>query len=113
MHIVLPTPSGNERCVFPGWIHTMADRLKVPVENVSHSESYLTALYFTCSSLTSVGFGNVSANTNYEKIFSICTMLIGAAVDPTANTSWSSYSSLRDGAEVPPSTLGCSKLGIM
>ncbi|XP_049550822.1 potassium voltage-gated channel subfamily H member 3 isoform X4 [Orcinus orca] len=30
----------------------------------------------TC--LTSVGFGNVSANTDTEKIFSICTMLIGA-----------------------------------
>nr|XP_048687480.1 potassium voltage-gated channel subfamily H member 3 isoform X1 [Caretta caretta] len=29
-------------------------------------------------SLTSVGFGNVSANTDTEKIFSICTMLIGA-----------------------------------
>uniref|UniRef100_A0A8C4W536 Voltage-gated inwardly rectifying potassium channel KCNH3 n=1 Tax=Gopherus evgoodei TaxID=1825980 RepID=A0A8C4W536_9SAUR len=40
--------------------------------------SYLTSLYFALSSLTSVGFGNVSANTNTEKIFSICTMLIGA-----------------------------------
>uniref|UniRef100_A0A452H019 Ion transport domain-containing protein n=1 Tax=Gopherus agassizii TaxID=38772 RepID=A0A452H019_9SAUR len=39
--------------------------------------SYLTSLYFALSSLTSVGFGNVSANTNTEKIFSICTMLIG------------------------------------
>ncbi|XP_040548264.1 potassium voltage-gated channel subfamily H member 4 isoform X6 [Gallus gallus] len=29
-------------------------------------------------SLTSVGFGNVCANTDAEKIFSICTMLIGA-----------------------------------
>ncbi|XP_074917345.1 voltage-gated inwardly rectifying potassium channel KCNH3 [Chelonoidis abingdonii] len=40
--------------------------------------SYLTSLYFALSSLTSVGFGNVSANTDTEKIFSICTMLIGA-----------------------------------
>ena len=38
---------------------------------------YITALYFTFSSLTSVGFGNVSPNTNSEKIFSICVMLIG------------------------------------
>ncbi|KAJ9599983.1 hypothetical protein L9F63_009725, partial [Diploptera punctata] len=60
------------------WIHTMAERLKVPVHNITHSESYITALYFTCSSLTSVGFGNVSANTTSEKVFSICTMLIGA-----------------------------------
>ncbi|CAF3602642.1 unnamed protein product [Rotaria sp. Silwood1] len=38
---------------------------------------YITALYFTFSSLTSVGFGNVSPNTNLEKIFSIFVMLIG------------------------------------
>ncbi|XP_046350011.2 potassium voltage-gated channel subfamily H member 6-like isoform X1 [Haliotis rufescens] len=39
---------------------------------------YITALYFTFSSLTSVGFGNVSPNTNSEKIFSILIMLIGS-----------------------------------
>ncbi|KAM0732719.1 Voltage-gated delayed rectifier potassium channel KCNH8 [Formica fusca] len=61
-----------------GWIHTLAERLKISVQNVTHTESYITALYFTCSSLTSVGFGNVSANTFSEKFFSICTMLIGA-----------------------------------
>ncbi|XP_063377999.1 potassium voltage-gated channel subfamily H member 8 [Cydia fagiglandana] len=61
-----------------GWINNLAERLKVPVPEISHSESYVTALYFTCSSLTSVGFGNVSANTLPEKVFSILTMLIGA-----------------------------------
>ncbi|XP_070164151.1 voltage-gated delayed rectifier potassium channel KCNH8 isoform X6 [Polyergus mexicanus] len=61
-----------------GWIHTLAEKLKISVQNVTHTESYITALYFTCSSLTSVGFGNVSANTFSEKFFSICTMLIGA-----------------------------------
>ncbi|KAG6450085.1 potassium voltage-gated channel subfamily H member 8 isoform X3 [Manduca sexta] len=61
-----------------GWINNLAERLKVPIPNISHSESYVTALYFTCSSLTSVGFGNVSANTLPEKVFSIITMLIGA-----------------------------------
>uniref|UniRef100_A0A3Q1J9F2 Voltage-gated delayed rectifier potassium channel KCNH4 n=1 Tax=Anabas testudineus TaxID=64144 RepID=A0A3Q1J9F2_ANATE len=44
----------------------------------SMRSSYVTSLYFALSSLTSVGFGNVSANTDSEKIFSICTMLIGA-----------------------------------
>ncbi|XP_061579210.1 potassium voltage-gated channel subfamily H member 8 [Cololabis saira] len=44
----------------------------------SMRSSYVTSLYFALSSLTSVGFGNVSANTDSEKIFSICTMLVGA-----------------------------------
>ncbi|VDL11650.1 unnamed protein product [Hymenolepis diminuta] len=39
---------------------------------------YITSLYFTMSSLTSVGFGNVSPNTVNEKIFSIVSMLVGA-----------------------------------
>ncbi|XP_071050671.1 voltage-gated delayed rectifier potassium channel KCNH8 isoform X2 [Onthophagus taurus] len=61
-----------------GWIYNLADRLKTNVSLVSPTDLYVTALYFTCSSLTSVGFGNVSANTTSEKIFSICTMLVGA-----------------------------------
>ncbi|KAL1430067.1 hypothetical protein MTO96_015547 [Rhipicephalus appendiculatus] len=44
----------------------------------SIKSKYVTALYFTFSSLTSVGFGNVSPNTNMEKIFSILVMLIGS-----------------------------------
>lgn len=43
----------------------------------SRRSAYIAALYFTLSSLTSVGFGNVCANTDAEKVFSICTMLIG------------------------------------
>ncbi|XP_076680992.1 potassium voltage-gated channel seizure isoform X4 [Andrena cerasifolii] len=39
---------------------------------------YITALYFTFSSLTSVGFGNVAPNTDTEKIFTIIVMLIGS-----------------------------------
>ncbi|XP_058805010.1 potassium voltage-gated channel unc-103 isoform X2 [Phymastichus coffea] len=39
---------------------------------------YVTALYFTFSSLTSVGFGNVAPNTDAEKIFTIIVMLIGS-----------------------------------
>ncbi|OCT63781.1 potassium voltage-gated channel subfamily H member 8 [Xenopus laevis] len=87
-----------------GWLHEFSKRLGLsytPVEKIlstnsnihsndSHGgnqtqfsgpslrSSYITSLYFALSSLTSVGFGNVSANTDAEKIFSICTMLIGA-----------------------------------
>ncbi|XP_069509905.1 voltage-gated inwardly rectifying potassium channel KCNH3 [Ambystoma mexicanum] len=87
-----------------GWLQELARRLETPyylVKKNSSGElgdlgnctngtrpellggpslrsSYITSLYFALSSLTSVGFGNVSANTDTEKIFSICTMLIGA-----------------------------------
>ncbi|CAH8465411.1 unnamed protein product [Heterobilharzia americana] len=66
-----------------GWLEDLARRLKSPFDvnksgGPSEGSKYFTALYFTCSSLTSVGFGNVSANTTNEKIFAICIMLLGA-----------------------------------
>ncbi|XP_034016972.1 potassium voltage-gated channel subfamily H member 8 [Thalassophryne amazonica] len=71
-----------------GWLHELGKRLESPyfaiggVNSTSNGPSirsvYIASLYFTLSSLTSVGFGNVSANTDAEKIFSICVMLIGA-----------------------------------
>lgn len=39
--------------------------------------AYATALYFTLSCMTSVGFGNVSAYTEMEKIFSVFMMIFG------------------------------------
>ncbi|XP_038241469.1 potassium voltage-gated channel subfamily H member 4 [Dermochelys coriacea] len=66
-----------------GWLHELGKRLEAPYVNSSMGgpsvrSTYIASLYFTLSSLTSVGFGNVCANTDAEKIFSICTMLIGA-----------------------------------
>ena len=49
----------------------------VPDSGPDLQTKYLTALYFTLSSLTSVGFGNVSANTNSEKVFTILIMFLG------------------------------------
>lgn len=66
-----------------GWMHALAERLKVPVANITNAEAYSTALYFTFTSLTSVGFGNVSANTTAEKVFSILMMLIGGELSLT------------------------------
>ncbi|XP_019724451.1 potassium voltage-gated channel subfamily H member 8-like isoform X2 [Hippocampus comes] len=73
-----------------GWLHELAKRLESPYYPIGSANTtattsgpairsvYVASLYFTLSSLTSVGFGNVSANTDVEKIFSICVMLIGA-----------------------------------
>ncbi|CDQ58132.1 unnamed protein product [Oncorhynchus mykiss] len=67
-----------------GWLDSLGDQLgkpynqTIPGSGPSIRDKYVTALYFTFSSLTSVGFGNVSPNTNSEKIFSICVMLIGS-----------------------------------
>ncbi|XP_061413592.1 potassium voltage-gated channel subfamily H member 8-like isoform X2 [Lethenteron reissneri] len=67
-----------------GWLHELGKKLETPFHTnntgggPSTRSAYIASLYFALSSLTSVGFGNVSANTDAEKIFSVCAMLIGA-----------------------------------
>ncbi|KAH3873160.1 hypothetical protein DPMN_036387 [Dreissena polymorpha] len=67
-----------------GWLDHLAQQLNEPfIVNVTSSgpsikTKYITALYFTFTSLTSIGFGNISPNTNAEKIFSIFAMLLGS-----------------------------------
>ncbi|XP_057668883.1 potassium voltage-gated channel subfamily H member 6 isoform X2 [Diorhabda carinulata] len=78
---------GNaERPMLPariGWLDILAnDTQQYYLPNNTGGPSirsrYVTALYFTFTSLTSVGFGNVAPNTDAEKIFTICVMLAGS-----------------------------------
>lgn len=72
-----------------GWLDNLAEQLgksyndSDSTSGPSVKDKYVTALYFTLSSLTSVGFGNVSPNTNSEKLFSICVMVIGCELNNT------------------------------
>ena len=43
----------------------------------SFQSRYITSLYFTFTTLTSVGFGNVAPNTPNEKIYVVLVMMIG------------------------------------
>ncbi|KAF5404428.1 hypothetical protein PHET_01908 [Paragonimus heterotremus] len=66
-----------------GWLNTLAQQTEQhytddPQSGPNLPTKYITALYFTFSSLTSIGFGNVSPNTNAEKVFSIIVMLVGS-----------------------------------
>ena len=64
-----------------GWLQLQALETGTPIINgtvmTENSAKYVASLYFVLSSLTSVGFGNVSANTEYEQIFMIVVMLLG------------------------------------
>ena len=65
------------------WLYALGDAINKPYGNFSlgsgpdEGSAYVTALYFTLTSMTTVGFGNVAANTNSEKVFAVVTMLIG------------------------------------
>ncbi|KAH3870191.1 hypothetical protein DPMN_033373 [Dreissena polymorpha] len=66
-----------------GWLEKLATNIHEPYvtdSGPSVKTYYITALYFTFTSLTSIGIGNVSPNTNVEKIFSIFAMLLGCKI---------------------------------
>ncbi len=46
-------------------------------DSLTMKTRYISALYFTLTTLTSVGFGNISPTTDNEKIFTICVMFLG------------------------------------
>ncbi|OWF53455.1 Potassium voltage-gated channel subfamily H member 7 [Mizuhopecten yessoensis] len=66
------------------WLDHLATQCNKPylpndtMSGPSIRSKYITSLYFTFTSLTSIGFGNVAPNTNAEKVFSIFAMLLGS-----------------------------------
>ena len=65
------------------WLSVLGYQLEKPIEDgdptsgPSLRSRYLTSLYYVMTLCTTVGFGNVAANTDGERIFSICCMLMG------------------------------------
>ncbi|EGT45636.1 hypothetical protein CAEBREN_28573 [Caenorhabditis brenneri] len=69
------------------WLHQLSKQLTqpytstngtVPTGGPTLKSRYVTSLYFTLSTITSIGFGNVSATTDSEKIFTIIMMILGS-----------------------------------
>ena len=57
---------------------------------------YVTALYYTMTCMTSVGFGNVASETDNEKIFSILMMIVaGESVKTTSKEKCLGYEIFR------------------
>ena len=68
-----------------GWVRLMSEQTMQPlvivngtiIESPTLASLYMSSLYFSLTSLTSIGFGNIAPNTTAEKIFSCVTMIFG------------------------------------
>ena len=68
-----------------GWLRAMSEATNQPLvvvngtmqEQPTLASLYMSSLYFSLTSLTSIGFGNIAPNTTAEKIFSCVTMIFG------------------------------------
>ena len=46
-------------------------------QNYSDADLYIAAFYFVVTTIATVGYGDITSNTSYEKLFTIVMMLIG------------------------------------
>ncbi|KAM8737866.1 voltage-gated delayed rectifier potassium channel KCNH5-like isoform 2-T2 [Acanthopagrus schlegelii] len=76
------------------WLYQLANNIGSPYRyNASGSGQweggpgkdslYITSLYFTMTSLTTIGFGNIAPTTDGEKIFSVAMMMVGSLLYAT------------------------------
>ncbi|KAJ8356430.1 hypothetical protein SKAU_G00192240 [Synaphobranchus kaupii] len=70
------------------WLHQLAASIGTPYhynesgnwEGPSKNTLYISSLYFTMTSLTTIGFGNIAPTTDSEKIFSVAMMMVGCTL---------------------------------
>ena len=65
------------------WLDHLAEKYNMPYYESDYNSGpdlqskYITSLFFSLTTLTSVGFGNVAPTTIGEKIFTIIAMMLG------------------------------------
>ncbi|XP_033846480.1 potassium voltage-gated channel subfamily H member 5-like [Periophthalmus magnuspinnatus] len=76
------------------WLYQLAESIGAPYRyNISGTGKweggpnkhtlYVSSLYFTMTSLTTIGFGNIAPTTDGEKIFSVAMMMVGSLLYAT------------------------------
>lgn len=54
------------------------------IKGMSDGDIYLIAVYFAVTTISTVGYGDISANNNIERVFCLIIMIIGVTLFTTA-----------------------------
>ena len=77
------------------WIITgkfdMGEGWYAEMEGETSEQLYLTSFYFTITTITTVGYGDISASTFLEKIMAISMMLLGVIAFSFASGTLTNY----------------------
>ena len=80
-------------------IHQILGLSGMALKNLSNTELYVCAFYFTITTITTVGFGDISSYTTVEKLLCIVIMIIGVMSFSFATGSLSSLIQNLDSSE--------------
>ena len=67
-------------CIVIHWIACAWIKLGAPVDNVDFSTQYNMALYWTVSTLMTIGYGDITPTTNVGRLFTIFVMFLGVGL---------------------------------
>lgn len=68
---------------FSSYISGFPDDCWIVIEGIQYAETgtiYIRSLYWTITTMTTVGFGDITPHLNYEYIFTIISMILGASM---------------------------------
>lgn len=77
------------------WIYTYSGGVD-DWKNLSKLDLYMTSVYFTITTITTVGYGDMSATTFTEKIISVFIMLAGVIAFSMASGALTNYIAQQD-----------------
>jgi hypothetical protein len=77
-------PDGVDECAVLQDVGKLAarrqERVQLNCTAPSQSARYLTSVYWALMTISTVGYGDIVATTNLEKVWALCSMLFGALI---------------------------------
>ena len=72
------------------WLESYYTESKLACEQLTSSDIYIISFYWTITTITTVGYGDISGTNGFEKVFCSIVMIIGVISFSLANGSLAS-----------------------
>ena len=70
---------------YPNWIYTQGFEMK------QHLPIYITSFYYICATVFTIGYGDVTSISTYERVFNLLLLVVGIMIYSWSVTSLSNY----------------------
>lgn len=70
---------------YPNWIYTQGFEMK------QHLPIYITSFYYICATVFTIGYGDVTSVSTYERVFNLLLLVVGIMIYSWSVTSLSNY----------------------
>ena len=75
--------------------------IKANLDGLDNADLYIAAMYYSVTTITTVGYGDISGKNTYERILSVITMILGVIAFSYATSALSSLVAADDLTKAP------------